>query len=143
MFFKKATIIKFGLTLNNTQKSLIEERIEDLMKRTIPHFSDAEIAEIANSDEIYDNYLSNLYLATKAKTYKFTKGKFKTYFVLTTNCVNVADYVLQMKNLDLLNIKGILTPGTYLEFLNNEYLSKSKIVTSRFVYQSEDTDRKN
>ncbi len=140
--FKKATIIKFGLSLNATQKALVESRIKALMERTIPHFSDAEIAEISKKDEVYDNYLSNLYLNTKAKTYKFTKGKFKTYFVLTTNCVNVADYILQMKNLDLLNIKGILTPGTYLEFLNNEYLSNSKIVTSRFVYQSDHTEKK-
>lgn len=139
--FKKATIIKFGLTLNNDQKELIESRIDELMSRTIPHFSDAEKAEIAHKDEVYDNYLSNLYLTTKAKTYKFTHGKFKTYFVLTTNCVNVADYVLQMKNLDLINIKGIITPGTYLDFLNNEYLSNSKIVTSRFVYQSDNIEK--
>lgn len=138
---KKATIIKFGLTLNQNQIDLIETRIEDMMARTIPHLSDAEIDEINNrlktGPDAYDNYISNLYLTTKAKTYKFTKGKFKTYFVATTNCVDVVDEILQMKNLDLLNIKGILTPGTYLDFLNNEYLANSKIVTSRYVYPME------
>lgn len=141
---KKATIIKFGLSLNNQQTLLIESRIKEMMERTIPHFSDAQIDEINNNlkvgDDVYDNYISNLYLTTKAKTYKFTKGKFKTYFVMTTNCVDVVDDILQMKDLDLLNIKGILTPGTYLEFLNNAYLAGSSIVTSRYVYEKNNND---
>ncbi len=143
--FKEATIIKFGLTLNDKQKQLIKNRINTLMQRTITHYSDAKIDEInnVNQDKIYNTYLSNLYVNTKADSYKFKSGKFKTYFVMTTNCVNVVDYILQMKNLDLINIKGILTPGTYLEFLNNEYLANSKIVTSRYVYQSDaHTNRK-
>lgn len=54
--------------------------------------------------------------------YKFANGKFKTYFVFSTNCVLLADELLHCKELDLIPIGGIVTPGTYLEFLNTEYL---------------------
>lgn len=134
--FKKATVIKYGLKLNDDQKELVEQRIESLLERCEPYYSDSQRDEIDGTmkDE-YDSYLANVYLNTKAETYKFTHGKFKTYFVLSTNCVNVAAYVLQMKNLDIINIKGLITPGTYLHYLNNEYLSGSKIVVSRYVYE--------
>lgn len=134
--FKKASVIKYGLKLNDEQKALIEGRIESLLSRCERHYSDAELDE--RNGELkadYDSYLANVYLNTHAKSYKFTHGRFKTYFVLSTNCVNVAAYVLQMKGLDIINIKGLITPGTYLHYLNNEYLSHSKIVVSRYVYE--------
>lgn len=133
--FKQATIVKYGLKLNEAQKLLIDERINELMSNTYRFYCDAEIDDRNGIKKEYDTYLSNLYANTKAKTYKFKSGKFKTYFVLTTNCVNVADYVIHMKNLDIINIKGIITPGTYLSYLNDEYLSDSKIVESRYVYE--------
>ncbi len=134
--FKKATVIKYGLKLNDEQKKLIEGRIESLLDRCEPYYSDSQRDEINGTlkDE-YDSYLANVYLNTKAETYKFKYGKFKTYFVLSTNCVNVAAYVLQMENLHIINFKGLITPGTYLHYLNNEYLSGSKIVVSRYVYE--------
>ncbi len=134
--FKKASVIKYGLKLNDEQKALIEGRIESLLSRCKRHYSDAEIDEMNGQlKDDYDSYLANVYLNTHAKSYKFTHGRFKTYFVLSTNCVNVAAYVLQMKGLDIINIKGLITPGTYLHYLNNEYLSNSNIVVSRYVYE--------
>lgn len=133
--FKEATIVKYGIKLNKQQKNLIETRINELMKNSYRFYSEAEIDDQQGIMKEYDSYLNNLYANTKAKTYKFKSGKFKTYFVLSTNCVNVADYVVHMKNLDIVDIKGILTPGTYLSYLNDEYLSNSKIVESRYVYE--------
>lgn len=134
--FKKATVIKYGLKLNETQKELIESRIEELLSRTKRYYSDSELDERNGQlKDDYDSYLANVYLNTKAKSYKFTHGPFKTYFVLSTNCVNVAAYVLQMKGLDIINIKGLITPGTYLHYLNNAYLSNNSIVVSRYVYE--------
>lgn len=140
--FKEAVIVKYGLKLNAEQKSIIESRIAELLSRTKRFYSDAELDEQKGQmASNYDSYLANVYLSTRAKTYKFTHGKFKTYFVMSTNCVNLASYVLQMKNLDVINIKGLITPGTYLNYLNNEYLSHSKIVVSRYVYGLEPNEK--
>lgn len=142
--FKEATIIKYGIHLNDEQRSLIENKLNSLLDRCERFYSDAEIDDRNNEMKAdYDSYLANVYLNTKAKTYKFKYGKYKTYFVLSTNCVNVAAHVLQMKNLDVINIKGLVTPGTYLHYLNNEYLSGSKTVVSRYVYGLEDEDKNN
>ena len=136
--FKQATVIKYGLKLNDEQRSLIEGRIQGLLDRAEIFHSDSQADELKGElKDDYDSYLANVYLNTHAETYKFKYGKFKTFFVLSTNCVNVAAYILQMKNLDLINIKGLVTPGTYLNYLNNEYLSGSETVVSRYVYEKE------
>ena len=67
--------------------------------------------------------------------YKFANGKFKTYFVFSTNCVLLADELLHCKELDLIPIGGIVTPGTYLEFLNTEYLRPGGMVVERTIYK--------
>jgi hypothetical protein len=89
--------------------------------------------------QIYDNkgyndYASRLYNATKAKFYKFRKGKFKTYFVLNTNCVQLADELLGTSGIDLLSINGLITPGTYYDYFNREFRRKNSIVVSKEIY---------
>lgn len=136
--FKKATIVKYGLNLNETQHCLIQQNIDDLLNSAYPYPSDAEndFNEGRLKDN-YDTYLNNVYLKTKAKTYTFKQGAFKTYFVLSTNCVKVVSHILRMKDLKLIDLKGVVTSGTYLNYFNNEYLNKSNIVVSRYVYRLE------
>ena len=69
--------------------------------------------------------------------YKFTKGKFKTYFIAGTNCVNLADDLIRSKDLNLIDLNGLVTPGAYLAFLNTEYLKKDSIVKTRTLFESE------
>ncbi len=136
--FKQASVIKYGLKLNDTQKALIDARIQELLDRAYRYESDSERDE-KNGElkDKYDTYLANVYLNTHAETYKFKYGRFKTFFILSTNCVNVASYILRMKNLEVINMKGLITPGTYLNYLNNEYLNNSKVVVSRYVYEKD------
>ena len=80
-------------------------------------------------------YANRIYKATGAKMYKFKKSKFKTYFVFTTNCVLLADSILEKAGVDLLGINGIITPGTYYDYLNREFQKETLFVVSRRVYQ--------
>lgn len=70
-----------------------------------------------------------------AEFYKIGQGPFKTYNVLTTNCVAVANMLSGSGGVDLMNPQGIVTPGTYSEFLDRQFLRKKSIVVSRTVYQ--------
>lgn len=130
------TIISYGLTLNEEQKKRLRQRIDAMMERAYTWRPDAQLlAEGEPIEGEAKDYASRVWNATRAHMYKFANGKFKTYFVFSTNCVLLADELLHCKELDLIPIGGIVTPGTYLEFLNAEYLRPSGMVVERTVYK--------
>lgn len=130
------TIIGYGITLNDEQKNILDRRITAMMSRTTPWCSNAErLARGESVDSKAKDYASRVWRDTHAEMYKFTEGKFKTYFVFSTNCVLLADELLHCQELDLLPMGGIVTPGTYLEFLNGEYQRPTGIVTKRTIYK--------
>lgn len=136
VFHSKSTVIQFGITLTEEQKELVQQRIQNLLDRSVPFKSDAQLLIEQNQDSLeVKDYLSRVYRATKATSYKFTEGKFKTYFVFTTNCVLLADYILRMPELELFNLSGVLTPGTYFDFLNREFQRGNPVIIEREVYR--------
>lgn len=142
LFLKQAMsdhkrIISYGLKLNDNEKKILEQRIEALKQRSIPWSCEAK-EKIDNHEDVtnINDYASRVYKATKAKMYKFKSGKFKTYFVATTNCVLLTDHLIRCKELNLINISGIIIPGSYLKYLNEEYLRKDTIVVKRMIYEN-------
>lgn len=83
-------------------------------------------------------YAALLQQQTGAQLYKFTQSRFKTYFVLSTNCVLLADTILGQAGTDVLSVRGFISPGTYQDFLEREYSKPYSMVVSRFVYQQKD-----
>ena len=71
---------------------------------------------------------------TRAKFYKFKQTSYKTYFLLFTNCVKLVDNVLGVTGSDLLKLNGVITPGTYYDFLEKEYKRKNSNVISKSIY---------
>lgn len=123
-------IISFGLKLTDVQKENIRKKLEVIKK---------DVYEWRPLSQIYDNkgyndYASRLYSATGAKLYKFRRGRFKTYFVLNTNCVELTDEILSTSGIDLLSINGLITPGTYYDYFNREFRRKNSIVVSKEIY---------
>ena len=130
------TIIGYGLTLTDRQNEILQKRIDDMMARTVLWKPDGQLlAEGDSSITEAKDYASRVWSSTKAQMYKFTQGKFKTYFVFSTNCVLLADELLHYKELELIPIGGIVTPGSYLEFLNREYCRPYSMVTQRTIYK--------
>ncbi|MFS7403321.1 DUF308 domain-containing protein [Carnobacterium maltaromaticum] len=134
----KKTLFGFGIQLNEQQRAGIRQEIKKLKEDCYSWKSHLELAEKENPNSIVENeyldYASCLYKATHCQLYKFKKGPFKHYFVLTTNCVLLADTILGPSGIDLLTINGILTPGTYLDFLNHEFKRKNSNVITYQVY---------
>ena len=52
---------------------------------------------------------------------KFSSSEFKTYFVLSTNCVLLADSIVGKAGTDILSPQGFIVPGTYQDYLDLEY----------------------
>lgn len=75
-----------------------------------------------------------LYTKTLTKFYKFKKSKYKTYFIATTNCCVLADYIIGEMGSDILNMKGFITPGTYKNYLDQELNKGNSFIADYRVY---------
>lgn len=122
------TLICYGLKLQEAQKEQVIEQFHklkrDIYAWTPPAFTGKE-----------DPYVARLSNACEGTGfYKFKRGKFKTYFVLSTNCVLLADNLIGRAGLDVLKINGIITPGAYYEYLEHEFASKNEMVIYKKIY---------
>lgn len=125
----KKTLFEFGIKLNELQKEVIRDKIRDVMSNTV--------SWDYRDDKNYNDgssYASKLYDKTDAKFFKFKNGKYKTYFVLGSNCCYLADDIVGKSGIDLLSINGIITPGTYYDYLNRQLYRKNSIVVFKNVY---------
>ncbi len=139
------TLFGFGLRLTDAQKKNIEKYLHSLFNQLIEWHSPYEDALQKNkkiNKQKYKDYASCLYMATNAKFYKFPEGKFKNYFVLGVNCCLLADSIIGKSGSDLLKMSGIITPGTYYEYLNREFRKKNSMVISRTIYNAESVNKK-
>lgn len=126
----KKTIFAFGITLSEKQKEKIRQELNKVKEYAYRWKCEQELD---NSKE-HKDYASILYRHTNAKFYKFSKGKWKTYFLFSTNCVKLVDKVLGATGSDLLKINGIITPGAYYNYLNKEFKRTNSNVISKKIY---------
>lgn len=137
---KDRYLVEFGLTLTNKEKKVVKEQIEKLVSTaTVPYFSDFELAEKELLPKgNYQDMSSEIYKYANGKFYKITKGKYRKFFVLKTNCAMVAQYVLSSIGKQILCVNGIITPGAYYDYLNARFKLKNTNVISRKVYTKKD-----
>ena len=135
--FNKTTIFSFGLRLEEEQRKRIRERIQEIKSQLyewLPPYPAALRQNSSVNPADFPDFSSGLFQAAKARFFKFTSGKFKTYFVLSTNCVLLADSIVCRAGTDILNVNGIISPGTFYEYLEAEFLKKDSMVITRKVY---------
>ncbi len=139
------TLFAFGLKLTKTQKENIDKELDKLFSQLVewkpPYVKALAKNKNINKDQ-YDDYASVLYKKTGAKFYKFTSGRFQKYFVLGANCCRLADLIIGKSGIDLLKMNGIITPGTYYEYLNREFQKKNSMVVSRHIYNKHVSNNK-
>ena len=133
----KKTLFAFGLSLNEKEKEKINKNIErinaELKEWDCPYKRALKIGKKAKKED-YMDYSSRLYRATKAKFYKFKSGKFKSFCVIGNNCVSFANKIIGSALNDSFKLYGVLTPGTYYEYLEREFMKKNSIVCSKKIY---------
>ncbi len=125
----KKTVFDFGIRLSEKQKRQVREKIKELLDNTVS-WNFREDKKYSNGN----SYAAKLYKKTNAKFYKFKKGKYKTYFVLGTNCCFLVDDVVGKSGMDILSMNGIITPGTYYDYLNRKLKLKKSNVISKEIY---------
>lgn len=122
------TIFAFGITLTDKEKEKIEKRLKEIEDDTYPW--DPKESE-------KNSYAQKLVKKTQAKFYKFKNSNYKTYFLMSTNCVKLVDDVVGTTGSDLLTINGVITPGAYYEYLENEFKKKNSNVITKQIYSKE------
>lgn len=133
IFNSKKTIVEYIVKLDNSQKEEILNRIKEIKKDSVKWEPDAA----KDKKGIYKDYSSKLYKATKTNFYKFSKGKYKTYFVVGTNCTYLANELLKNSVFEILKLVGIITPGTYYEYLEENYRLGKLNIVGKIVYDKE------
>ena len=125
----KKTLFGYGLYLTDEQKIAVEKRlaeIDELLAVWNPS------AELKNNDHTYAYKLKH---GLGAQLYKFKTSQFKTYFILSTNCCLLADSIIGQAGTAILDMRGIITPGTYQSYLQYEFESANDLVVAQNIYQ--------
>lgn len=124
------TIFCFGLTLSEKQKEKVENKIKEIES----HLYKWDPKEKKKKKERKNSYANELVKETDAEFYKFNDTSYKTYFLLSTNCVKLVDDIVGVTGSDILKINGVITPGTYYEYLEREFKRKNSNVISKQIY---------
>ncbi len=118
-------VVGYGMVLTEEQKTAVEKRLQEVMEATVPF--------VLKSEEQKASYLGQLHNHYGVESFKFSHSKFKTYFVMTTNCVLLADTILEIIGTDNVANHGILTPGIYQDYFEREYQKPHSSVITKFI----------
>ena len=124
----KKTLFGYSLHLTEEQKKAVEERLAEIDSLV---YDWEPSVEFKNDQHIYPYRLKH---ELGAEIYKFKDSRFKTYFVLSTNCVLLADSILGQAGTDIVNPRGVIAPGTYQSYLQYELESSKKLVIAETIY---------
>lgn len=127
------TLFGYGIDLTPEMEKAIQKMLTELKQLTIPWEPSADKIMTGDGKEDY-TYAYKIRHETDGELYKFIKSKFKSYFVLSTNCVLLADTIVGQAGTDILSPKGFIAPGTYQAYLNREFEKPNSIVVSKHVY---------
>lgn len=143
MAAEKNSIFEYGIQITKEQERLIEEQLEAIRNNSYRWYCKLEREDGYDHFADYQmDYPSRLHYKTGAKFYKFKSGRFKVYWALGDNCALFTDTILGKLGCDVLNMRGIISPGTYLEYLQNEYLKKNSPIVSLKLHSVEELNKK-
>ena len=128
------TIFSFGLSLTKDEKEDVKKEIERIKSYTYPWRN----IQTKEKEKKKNDYALSLIKETNAKFYKFKKSSYKTYFLLSTNCVKLVDDIVGATGSDLLKINGVITPGSYYAYLEKEFKRQNSNVISKQIYTKKD-----
>ncbi|MGV3145820.1 hypothetical protein [Streptococcus parasuis] len=128
------TMLGYQMVLSPEQEAAIEERLDEIDKLLVPWNPSSEKVSKTADGQVIEMYAYRIKEEISAELFKFRKSKFKTYFVLSTNCVLLADSVIGQAGTDILGIRGFIAPGTYQTYLDQEYEKPHSMVVAKNIY---------
>ena len=135
----RETIVEYGIEITDKQKEKIKSKINYILNDVIEW--NPPVKENKKVKRLY--YADKLYKAIKAKFYKFKSIELKTFFIAGVNCTYFINIILENNIFKKLKVVGILSPGTYYEYLEENYKSKNSNIKFRKIYKEVDINDKN
>lgn len=132
--YEGSTIFEFGLHLNEEQEHNLQQLLRQIFSETYRWYCPIEKDDEGrlHFKRLEEDYSCRLSYRTGAKFRKFYHGQWKTYWILGGNCSLFADDVLSRIGCQIVRKSGIVSPGEYFEFFEEEYQDPS----SNVVYKS-------
>lgn len=117
------TIFSYQIDLSQSDQEHLKQALDQLNERLEPW-------------QLTESGLPFLrLLEKKARFYRIRSGSLKYYFALGDNCAYFTDMILGSVGADILSMRGILTPGTYVDYLQTEWLKANSPIRSIQVYR--------
>ncbi|MBC8532196.1 hypothetical protein [Gehongia tenuis] len=126
--FSEKTLFTYGLKLTEEQKAKVRLKLDRIMMETEPWQ-----APIRHNPAAGD-YASTMTRAFGASYRRFTGGRFKTYFILRTNCSFFLEEILDAVGFEAPGWLGIPTPGSYYSLLEQYFLEPQTPVVAKHLY---------
>ena len=127
---KNENIVSFNIYLTEEQLADMHKYIDEYMNRLYRWQCDKE----KNPKGDFSDKASKFYTQADAKLYKYKKGRYKTYFLISTNCVSVADELIGSSGINVISLNGIITPGTYLHTLTESSSEITALLLIRLFF---------
>lgn len=132
--FREQTIFGFELALSDEELAKVKEKLAEIKGRADVWKCKAQRAKERNEDcSQFTQPPCLLSKATETVFYKINSGKYKHYWILGENCVKFVDEILRSSGIKTI-FSGIITPGTYYTFLDNEFLKGNSFIVGKNVY---------
>lgn len=104
-----------------------ETRLNRLLERSVEWNPES-------TDPSQPIYAQRLQTVTGARLLKFKSGLFKTYFAVSTNCVTLVESLIQDRQVAMIRLTPVLTPGMYFTLMNNAYRLQAQTIVQRRTY---------
>ncbi len=123
------TLFGYSLSLTEEESQAVEKRLAEIDQLLTPWDPPSRLQEDGQP-----TYAYKLKYDLGAELYKFTSSRFKSYFVLSTNCCLLADSIVGQAGTAVLDVRGVIAPGTYQDYLEYEFEAPNGLVHTRTVY---------
>lgn len=134
----KKMILAYQLKLSPEQKEAVKEKIDSLLKDTVKWETNAELffeKDYNDTNKLLNDPGSLFYLQEDANLFKFNdENPFRTYCGLTCNCTHFVNDIVKVTGLEIIKFNSIISPGSYLSYLDHLYNMKNSIIVGRKLY---------
>lgn len=121
-------IVSFGCVLSRQQLEAVRAKIADIYADTEPLTVAPEAEDLREGDGAVS------FVRIGGDVRRVVRGPFKTYFVIASNCVRLADSIIGAAGFDRISRSAMASPGAYLCMLDNMFYRKNTRVIRRTIY---------
>lgn len=131
---RRVNVLRFGILLNHSERVSFQEALANLLNQTSRW--------TLTSDNQRNSFIGRVMHSAEGIGFKFQEGRYKSYFVLGTNCVLLVDELLGANGINIINLSGILSPGSYYDYFDKLFrLKGSNVISKTLVHPKLESDK--